>query len=275
MRDTDPCTVMNILISFIILTWNCKRYLNVCLDSIITACRNDKVSFEIIIIDNHSVDGTCDIIGDYQEKFPEMIFAFFLDSNNGTTRTRNMGIKKSRGEYICILDSDTRILSGSLSDVCRRTGNDQNIGIVAPKLVLPDGQVQNSVKKFPSLLDKLAKLPRILFGWQTRNADFYEHFPFQEERKVDQAISACWFLRREVVDLVGLLDEKIFYAPEDMEYCRRMKNFGKFILYFPDFVVLHNTQQISHRNPFSKVSISHFWGLLHYYKKYGGWISPK
>ncbi|RJP77246.1 MAG: glycosyltransferase [Desulfobacteraceae bacterium] len=266
---------MNIRISFIILTWNCNRYINKCIDSIIRACRTEEVAFEIIIVDNYSVDGTRDIVKDYQERLPEVVVAFYLDANKGTTFTRNIGIKKSRGKYICILDSDAEILSGSLTDILQLMRNDHALGIVAPKLVLPDGQIQNSVKKFPSLLGKLAKLPKIFFGWKMPNADFYADFPFQKERKVDQAISACWFLRKEVIDCVGLLDEKIFYAPEDMEYCRRMKDFGKNILYYPDFVVLHNTQQISHKNPFSKVSISHFWGLLHYYRKYGGWISPK
>ena len=266
---------MDIQISFIILTWNCRGYLEKCFDSIIAACGREFISFEVICIDNHSVDGTRDIIEDYRKQFPEIFISFYQDSNRGTTITRNIGIRHSRGNYICIMDSDAEILSGSLTEIMLRIEQEPGIGILAPKLVLPDGQVQHSVKRFPTMLDKLAKLPRIFLGWKTRNADFYEDFPFQQERGVDQAISACWFLHREVVDLVGPLDENIFYAPEDMEYCRRMMDFGKTILYFPGFIVLHNTQQISHKNPFSKVSISHFWGLLYYYRKYGGWISAK
>lgn len=209
----------------------------------------------------------------YKKSAPDAFHLITLDGNRGTTYTRNLGLKQAQGEYLCILDSDTEMGEGSLAAVIKRLNSDTRVGLIVPRLLLPDGSVQNSVKRFPTMLNKLMKIPRIVFGLNTRNSDFYENFPFLEEREVDTAISACWFFRRAVLEKVGYLDEKIFYAPEDIDYSLRVWLAGFSILYYPAFTVLHHTQQITHKKPLSKTSLSHFGGLLYYYRKHGGWVS--
>jgi GT2 family glycosyltransferase len=262
----------NITISFVILSWNSAKYLQRCFDSIIYKCLNEHIIFEVIIIDNGSSDLSCEIISDYQKRYPEYFKLIKLDSNKGTTSTRNMGLKQSRGRFICILDSDIELKKGSLTAVFNRFTSDNNIGMIVPQLLLPDGSVQNSVKHFPTLYNKLLKIPRIIMGIKTKHRDFYDDFPFIEERNVDTAISACWFFRRELLHSVGYLDENIFYSPEDLDYSLRVWKKGKIILYYPDFVLVHHTQQITHKKPFSKTSVSHFLGLIYYFCKHGGWV---
>ncbi|MFZ4860062.1 MAG: glycosyltransferase family 2 protein [Desulfuromonadaceae bacterium] len=259
-------------ISYIILTWNSEGYLRRCFDSIIQKCSEEAVSFEIIVIDNGSHDGSCGIVENYKKDSPDAFHLITLDCNRGTTYTRNLGLKKARGNYLCILDSDTEQGEGSLTAVIDRLSSDKRVGLIVPRLLLPDGTVQNSVKRFPTMLNKLMKIPRIVFGISTKNSDFYENFPFLEECEVDTAISACWFFRRDVMEKVGYLDEMIFYAPEDIDYSLRVWLAGFRILYDPAFTVLHHTQQITHKKPLSKTSLSHFWGLLYYYRKHGGWL---
>ena len=178
------------------------------------------------------------------------------------------------GEFVCILDSDTELMSGSILQILSRLAESREIGIIAPRLVLPNGEVQNSVKKFPTVWHKLAKIPMAVFKVPVKNYDFYETFPFESEAYVDTAISACWFFRTDLLTDIGLLDERIFYAPEDVDFCARVWKNGKKVLYKPDLTVLHNTQQICHQNPFSKVAFSHFFGLLYYYRKHGGCFLP-
>ena len=259
-------------ISFIILTWNSERYLKGCFDSIIGKCTDEEISCEVIVVDNGSSDGSSAIVRGYQGSYPEIIHLITLESNRGTTYPRNLGLRQAQGEYLCILDSDTELGDGSLTEVFKRLATDEKIGMVVPRLLLPDGTVQNSVKRFPTMLNKLMKIPRIVFGIKTKNADFYDEFPFSEEREIDSAISACWFFRRELVDRVGYLDENIFYAPEDVDYSLRVWQAGCSLLYWPAFTVLHHTQQITHKKPFSRTSMSHFRGLLYYYWKHGGWM---
>jgi GT2 family glycosyltransferase len=259
-------------LSFVILSWNSEKYLRGCLDSIFRKCSREGVPFEVIVIDNGSGDGSRDIVSAYHESHPDTFHLIPLDYNQGTTYPRNQGLKRARGRYLCILDSDTELGEGSLSTLLERLASDERIGIIAPRLLLPDGTIQHSVKRFPTMLNKLLKIPRILFGIKTKNADFYDEFPFAEQREADAAISACWFFCRELLETVGLLDEKIFYAPEDVDYSLRVWKAGFSILFYPGFTVLHHTQQITHKKPLSKTSLSHFWGLLYYYRKHGGWL---
>lgn len=262
-------------LSFVILTWNSQRYLQKCFDSIIARCRQEQLTFEIIVVDNGSSDDSLSVFGRYKKEYPDTFVLILLSTNTGTTYSRNLGLKRAQGRYLCILDSDTEFGEGQLGQVLQRLDQKNQIGIVAPRLLYPDGTVQNSVKKFPAFWQKLSKLPKALLRIPVPNADFYRDFPFTAERSVDSAISACWFFRRELVEQVGLLDEKIFYSPEDLDYCLRVRKAGREILYCPDLTVIHHTQQISHKKPLSRVSLSHFGGLLYYFRKHGGWLSCK
>ena len=258
-------------LSFIILTWNSEKYISRCLESFINQCDTEHISWEIIIIDNGSNDGTAEKCKKYSRIYSEQFFLLSLESNLGTTYPRNLGLQKARGKYCCILDSDTEFNSGCIQDVIKLI-EDEQVGICVPQLLLPGGMVQHSVKKFPTFLDKIKKIPGILYGKNITKSDFYENFPFVEMTSVGTAISACWFFRKSLLEHVGYLDEKIFYAPEDIDYCLRVNKAGMQIIYYPFVSVKHHTQQISHRKPFSKVSMSHFFGLLYYFKKHGGWL---
>jgi len=262
-------------LSFVILTWNSESYLQRCFDSLIAKCRQEQLVFEIIVVDNGSSDDSLSLFNRYKSAYPDTFVLILLDHNTGTTYSRNLGLKKARGRYLCILDSDTEFAAGRLSQVLQRLEQDQQAGIIAPRLVYADGTVQNSVKKFPAFWHKLSKLPKALLKIPVPNRDFYNEFPFTGEHSVDSAISACWFFRKELMEEVGLLDEKIFYAPEDLDYCLRVRKAGRQIIYWPELTVTHHTQQISHKKPLSKVSLSHFGGLLYYFRKHGGWLSCK
>ena len=270
------CESVVMQLSFIILSWNSENYLRDCFESILSKCNAEDVAFEVIVIDNGSQDRSAEIIKDYSQAHPGSFMLIQLTANRGTTFPRNLGLKQAKGEYVCIIDSDTELGEGRLAEILDRLDKHQSIGLIAPRLLLPGGIVQNSVKHFPTMLNKLLKIPRILLGIKTRNADFYADFPFSEERQVESAISACWFFRKALLDQVGLLDERIFYAPEDVEFSLRVWKAGYAVLYYPGFTVLHHTQQITHKKPLSKTSLSHFWGLLYYYRKHGGWLTrPK
>ncbi|KPK34116.1 MAG: hypothetical protein AMK70_08540 [Nitrospira bacterium SG8_35_1] len=266
---------MDIQLSFITLSFNSEAFLAKCFDSVMSKCQQEGITFEIIVIDNGSKDSSLNIIRTYQKTYPDIFKTIFLTENMGTTYTRNLGLKKAEGRYICIIDSDTEMAEGSLLGVMQTLENSEELGIIAPQLVLPDGSIQNSVKKFPTLWHKLVKLPKAIGKITISDNDFYKDFPFQDETIVDSAISACWFFQRVLVDDIGYFDEKIFYAPEDVDYSLRLYKAGKKILYYPKLKILHHTQQISHNKPFSKLSISHLLGLLYYYRKHGGWISTR
>lgn len=261
-------------ISFVVLTWNSADDIKKCLDSIISECQKINIIFTILIVDNGSTDSTPRILEEYQDKFSFVKCTFFKD-NKGTTVSRNEALKMVRSEIVCVIDSDTELGSDDLNPMLNCFKSDPSIGLIAPKLILEDGTIQNSVKKFPTIHEKLSKVKKIFGLGKYDTSDFYSEFPFTEITEVDTAISAAWFFPKKILDEVGLLDEKIFYAPEDVDYSLRIWAAGYKIVYYPDYEILHKTQQISHRKPFGKVARSHLKGLLYYYNKHGYWFSRK
>lgn len=261
-------------IAFVILTWNSQAYIARCLEAVAARCVADRLDFEIFVVDNGSSDGTTDAVRTLAERWPGRVTVIGLDRNRGTTFSRNLALRQTTAATICVLDSDTEFRTGSLRPIVRLLESDRAIGLVAPRLLLPDGSVQHSVKRFPTFLNKLRKVPQILMRRPAPRPDFYSPYPFERCTLVDTAISACWLFRRDLLDTIGLLDEGIFYAPEDVEFCARIHEAGRHIVYYPYLTVLHHTQQISHRRPLSMMSLSHLKGLTRFHRKHGGWFVP-
>jgi hypothetical protein len=254
--------------SVIILTWNSSKYIKKCLESIYENIKD--VSFEVIVVDNGSSDGTQDILKDYSDTKPNFE-AIYLTKNYGTTVPRNLAIKKSKGDLILILDSDTEIKEGAVEELIKTLKEDECAGIVAPRLLCGDDSVQPSCKKFPILTIKIFKylpLRKVnvlgekmeLYTPQTYSKDFNDVIP------VDYCISACWLVRRAALDKVGLFDENIFYAPEDVDLCLRMWLKGFKVLYDPKAEVVHHTQRLSKKN--LRIALLHLKGLIYYFAKY-------
>jgi glycosyltransferase involved in cell wall biosynthesis len=254
------------LLSFVIVTWNSERTIRETIESILDTLQENGVKgYEIFIVDNGSTDATRKHLEAYMGN--EHFQLILLEKNEGTTYTRNLALRQSRGSYICIMDSDVAIKKWNVKRSLEFI--DGHGCLLAPALRYPDGTIQNSVKKFPTLTAKLLKLLKIFFGIQKyASLDFYDGFPFHTTMAVESAISALWLFPSEFLHEVGYTDEKIFYAPEDVDYCLRIQKAGHDIYYYPELEAIHHTQHISHKSPFSKIALSHFFGLLYYFVKH-------
>jgi len=255
-------------ISFIIPTFNSEEHIGSCVRSIIDKCLEEKAVFEILVVDNGSSDKTRDIL----DSFGDRIIKILLEKNCGTTYPRNLALKRAGGDIICFLDSDAVLKKGNLRHLCDRLVSTSDIGILAPKLVLSDGSTQRSAKKFPSVLHKFFKLKKIFFGIEPKQNEHYKNLPVDKEVTVDSAISACWFFRKDLIETAGYLDEKIFYSPEDLDYCLRIWKTGKSVVYYPYLEVLHHTQRISHRK--KRILLSHIISTLYYFTKHKYLFKP-
>ena len=259
-------------ISFVILTWNSEQTIAKCLEGIWGKCTHENIDFEIFVVDNGSKDGTVDIIKRNFDKNPIKLIQ--LPKNFGTTKPRNIALKQCSGDVICVLDSDAVILEGSLRTIGVMLVKDDSIGILAPKLIFSDGTTQESVRKFPSVFGKFSKIFGIIFKLKFRDIDGYKYFPFSQTTEVDYAISACWFFRRKLIHDVGFLDENIFYSPEDVDYGIRVWKKGKKTIYYPDFTVLHYVQRLTHKKIFSRIALSHLFGVIYYFYKHRYFKKP-
>lgn len=251
-------------LSFIILTWNSEKYIEKCLNSLFFDLAEDHFSSEIFIVDNGSKDSTIQIIKSFKIKYPDHIIPIYLEKNCGTTYSRNLALKRTKGDYIIVMDSDVEIYQQGTIRQLLDTFHDKKIGLVAPKLVYPDGSLQKSTDVFPTLCTKIFRY--LFLRWIERRGQTLNQSSGLTE--VDYAISALWVLKKEVLKNVGLLDENIFYAPEDVDYCLRIWLAGYKIVYNNEVSAIHHAQEISRGLKIDRAAINHIKGLVYYFKKH-------
>lgn len=257
-------------LSTVILTWNSEKYIERCVRSVFEDAANSMLNVEVYAVDNASKDKTLEILDRLQGMYPTLR-VIKLDRNYGTTVSRNTALEKCSGEYVLIIDSDTEIKSGALAELINTFSKKEQIGIVAPRLLNPDGSAQSSFKKIPTATVKLLKgLPiKKLNDIGTRLELYDEKFykeGFKDFFEPDYCISACWMVNRNAINEVGLFDEHVFYAPEDVDYCLRMWLKGWHVVYNPKAEVVHYAQRVSHKS--FRMTLLHTEGLVYYFLKY-------
>jgi len=251
------------------LTWNSVAYLERCVTSIENALNGSGITYEILMLDNGSSDGTPQLLTRLAESRGGRIRLYFEKSNTGTTRSRNRLFREARGAYVCVMDSDVELAAGVIDTLLPILANDRHIGIVAPRVEYPSGAWQKSFDRFPTVTDKINRFLRL------RDIEQKEGRAMEgrvEPFHVDYLISAFWLMRRDLLDTVGLLDEEFFYAPEDVDFCLRVWKAGFRILYVPSVTIVHHTQEISRGLKVNRAKFAHVKGLAYYFVKHRYWL---
>lgn len=251
------------MLSIIILTWNSEQHIEDCIFSLIRNIDAAFFPYEIFIVDNGSKDATKTKLDSYSKQFPGIIKNIFLKTNHGTTFARNLALKQAMGDYIAIIDSDVMVTPDFLPPLVSFLDENQGVGMVVPQLVYADGSYQKSTDDFPTFF---TKFKRYFFLKEMEKN-------FGKERKktpqaVDYAISAFWLMKKGMIKKIGLLDEKMFYAPEDVDYCLRMWKQGYKIFQIPDTIAIHDAREVSRNFKINKAVIEHFKGLLYLFRKH-------
>ena len=252
------------LISVVILSYNSVLPIKKCLNDLIASLKPFGEPCEIFVVDNGSRDGSVELIEEFQQENPDLIKPIFFKENTGTTFSRNAALKKAQGQYILVLDSDAYVNFDALNILKEFLDNNPPVGMAVPRLLYASGNFQLSCDVFPTLLHKIK---RFLFLKKI------EAKPHQLQLatapvEVDYAISACWMLTKAAVDKTGLLDEAIFYSPEDVDYCLRVWENGFKITYVPTAEVVHDAQELSRGFKLSMFHFSHLKGLFYLMSKH-------
>ncbi|MBO4723563.1 MAG: glycosyltransferase family 2 protein [Muribaculaceae bacterium] len=242
-------------LSIIIITYNGLGFLTRCLASLHDFI-NDP-SCEVIIIDNHSTDGTLEFL---QESYPQLRL-IANSENRGVAAARNQGIKIAKGDKLLLLDNDTEATTAAINAMSQHLDSHPDVGLCSCRLVDKEGIPQDSCKPYPGLMIKLRNVLGI--GNKTK----YEP---NEEGIIEPlyVIGACQMFGREVVDKVGLLDEHIFYGPEDADWCLRIKQAGWRIHCLNNHTIIHDYRRTTKRRPFSKLGRLHIKALIYFYWKH-------
>jgi N-acetylglucosaminyl-diphospho-decaprenol L-rhamnosyltransferase len=249
------------VVSIVILTWNSRALLEACLAALPAA--TERLPTEVIVVDNGSRDGTADVLrrrGD--------VTVIVNATNRGVAPGRNQGLRAARGEFVVLLDVDTVPAPGAFTQLAARLRAAPEVGLVGPKLVDPDGRLQYSCRRFPTLIDKLCRrLPDGVGRALVADVEL-RSWDHADLRRVDYVIGACQMIRRAALDEVGLLDEHIFYGPEDVDLCLRMQRAGWQVEYVPAAVVMHLERRLT-RKLWSTLTARHVFGLGYFFWKHG------
>lgn len=252
-------------LSIVIITWNSERFIDHCVRSIVQSIATSSLSYEIHVVDNGSTDGTRSLLEKLSREHPGLLVLHPLEKNLGTTVSRNIALKRSRGKHICIMDSDVEVRGEVFTTLVALLEEDRTVGLAVPRILYPSGRLQKSCDRFPTLFRKLYRFFRLRAIEEKEERDQKEP---AGNLTVDYAISAFWLLRREVLEKVGLLDERIFYSPEDVDFCLRIWKGGYRVLYHPLVCTVHHTQEISRGWKINRAKLSHILGLFYLFRKH-------
>ena len=226
---------------------------------------------EVIIVDNDSGDGTAE----FAEQWSDINLNGRLNSyqvirnqNNGFAAGNNLGIKKSSGKYILLLNPDTKLEPGTLKTMLDFIESRPDVGISGCKLIKADGTLDLACRRrFPNPWNSFARL--FLKNNQNYN---YSDISEDQEMEVDSVVGAFLLIRRSVLDKIGLLDEDFFMYGEDLDWCWRCKEAGYKVWYYPNTFMHHYKGESSKKARLKTLRWFHdaMWIFYkkHYYQKY-------
>lgn len=244
-------------LSIIIPSYNTRALLAHCLTSINNSLINSNLTYEIIVVDNASTDGTSQFL---RKEYPQVQLVC-NKVNVGYGRANNRGIHKAKGKYILLLNSDIVVQQEAIGSLYRFIKEKRN-AFAGGKLYNIDGSFQPSCGPFFSL--PLVML--MLFA----KGDYWGATRFSPvtTRSVDWVSGACLMGEKKAFEAVGLFDEKIFMYMEDIDFLYRAKQKGYDVYCFAGAHFVHTGSGSSGHRSTPVVNI--YRGLMYFYRKHHG-----
>ena len=210
-------------LSIVIVSFNTQKILKNCLNSIFQ--NRFKGKLEVIVIDNNSLDGSSSMV---EKEFNKVVLVKNKE-NVGFAKAVNQGIKKSKGKFVLLLNSDIIVKENSLNLLFDFTKDKDDLGVLGGRLLNKEGSIQGSCYYLPTLWRTIIKSESLL-----------KYAPQgQEHIQVEAVIGAVFLIPKKIIKKVGLLDERYFIYFEDLDYCRRIKNAGFKVFYLPKAEFIH------------------------------------
>lgn len=225
--------VKSYVCSIIIPVWNKVELTEQCLTAL--ASNTTDISFEVIVVDNASTDGTGNFLG----KIEGDVQILRNDRNLGFAKACNRGARAARGKYLVFLNNDTIPQPNWIKPLVSEVDEHPEVGVVGSKLLFPDGSVQHAGVVFMRSHRSAYHIYRTAAG----------HTSAVNQRREFQAVTAaCMLVRREIFDEVQGFDEGFINGFEDVDLCLKVRGKGYQVIYQPRSVLYHLESQTPGRN---------------------------
>lgn len=215
------------LVSILIVNWNGAELLPKCLNSL---QKQKYKNIEIIINDNNSKDNSKEVI----KKYGDVILIQSKD-NYGFAGGNNIAVKKAKGKYVLLLNTDTVVTNDFLEKLVESMETDATLGVVQPKFLYdnPDFPDKNIINSIGAYLTNTGFLYYPGYGKKDTRAIY------NKKSEVFSAYGACMLIRKEVIDKIGLFDSDYFLYFEETDFCMRVWLSGWRIEYIPGVLIYH------------------------------------
>ena len=222
-------------LSIIILNYNVRYFLELCVLSVQNAIQNSDA--EIIVIDNNSQDDSCEMM---KKRFPN-IKLIENKENSGFPKGNNIGVAAAKGEYICILNPDTVVAEDTFSKVLAFAKKQKELGIVGVKLIDGTGNfLPESKRGIPTPLVAFTKIMGLYKILPKTFGEYYaQHLSENQTGKVDILVGAFMLMKRDLYLEIGGFDENCFMYSDDIDLSYMALKKGKTNYYFHETSVIH------------------------------------
>ncbi len=254
-------------LSIIIVNYNVKYFLELCIISVLAACKN--IQAEIIVVDNHSTDGS-ELF--FNNRFKDVQF-IWLQQNLGFAKANNIGLTAASGSNILFLNPDTVVPEDCFEQCLNFFHSKDKAGALGIRMIDGSGRfLKESKRGFPSLFTSFCKLSGLtaLFPTSKIFADYYlGHLPKNQNHKVAVLSGAFMMVDKKVLDKLGGFDETFFMYAEDIDLSYRIQKAGYLNYYFAESTSLHFKGESTKKETFQYIHT--FYGaMVLFVKKHNG-----
>jgi GT2 family glycosyltransferase len=232
-------------ISIIIVNWNTRDLLHNCIESINKTING--ISYEIIVVDNASEDGSVAMLRDMHPQVRLIQNA----ENRGFGAANNQAMHVMSGRYALLLNSDTVLKDNAVSELFVFMEAHSDTAMACGQLLNADGSKQNSIAGFPTLLTLLTNMPLLESLFPKRYPS--KRYHYRQPIEIDSGIGACLLVRKKAIDEVGMFDERYFFFFEETDWAHQMKKAGWKIFHVPTAFIYHLQGQSIGRDVRSRI----------------------
>lgn len=261
-------------LSIIFVLYNARDVIETALDAVYASVVN--FDYEVIIVDNKSPDDSVSLIRKKylsQDGIAKKTKLILNPQNDGFGIGNNIGMKQATGDYILLLNTDTKLAPDNLQTMINFLESRQDVGAATCKLVMANGEIDKASRRAePNLLRSFFRL----FGLQRLSPKIFGGYNLmdknpEQESELEACSGAYLMMSRIAYQKTGGFDERFFMYGEDLDLCRSIRETGYKIWWYPKTACVHYRGQ-STKKTSQKMLFAFYDAMWIYYKK---WYSKK